>query len=265
MTEFEKKSVLEVLEKAGEIMLSAHGIESENGVTVKPGNANFVTVYDVKIQDYIISEIKKVFTDAVFIAEEKDNDAAVLQSEHCFVIDPIDGTTNFIRDYRHSCISLATVSRGEVVFGAVYDPYQSEMFTAEKGKGAFLNGMAMTASEKEMDMAITAYGTSPYYKDTLADKTFGICKELFMLGADVRRCGSAALDLAYTAAGRNDVFFECKLSPWDYAAGMLMITEAGGVISDMRGEPLSLEAPSSVIAANKKCYGQLLEITEKYV
>ena len=98
MTGFEKKSVLEVLKKAGEIMLSAHGIESENGVTVKPGNANFVTVYDVKIQDYIISEIKKVFTDAVFIAEEKDNDAAVLQSEHCFVIDPIDGTTNFIRD-----------------------------------------------------------------------------------------------------------------------------------------------------------------------
>lgn len=254
----------DIIVRAGKIMLSAHGIEGGNGVTVKPGNANFVTVYDVKIQNFIMDEIKNAIPEAVFIAEEKDNDSAVLQSEYCFVIDPIDGTTNFIREYRHSCISLAMISEGKTLFGAVYDPYLDEMFCAEKGKGAFLNGRKITVSEKAPEMAITAYGTAPYYKDELADMTFAICKEAFMMGADVRRCGSAALDLAYTAAGRNDAFFECRLSPWDYAAGSLLVTEAGGVISDMRGEPLSLETPSSVIAGNAVCCKRLLEITEKY-
>jgi myo-inositol-1(or 4)-monophosphatase len=111
-------------------------------------------------------------------------------------------------------------------------------------------------------MAIVAYGTAPYYKDSLAKKTFAICRDLFMNSADVRRCGSAALDLAYTAAGRNDAFFECMLSPWDIAAGALLITEAGGIISDMNGDPVTLTKPVPVIASNKKCR-EWLRVTVK--
>ena len=122
---YTKGGLIEIIKNAGEVMLSAHNIESDS-IGSKEGSANFVTVYDVKIQELIISEIKKLVPDALFIAEEKENDAAVLMGEHCFIIDPIDGTTNFIHDYRHSCISLAMFSRGEAVFGAVYDPYQKD-------------------------------------------------------------------------------------------------------------------------------------------
>ena len=184
--------------------------------------------------------------------------------EHCFIIDPIDGTTNFIHDYRHSCISLAMFSKGEAVFGAVYDPYLKEFFRAEKGKGAYLNDIPMKVSSRKMSEAVVAYGTSPYYKSTLSEKTFELTKELFGKCADIRRCGSAALDLAYTAAGRNDLFFEFLLSPWDVAAGYLLITEAGGVISDMQGSKIDFSAPCPVIAANPSIYPELLEITKKY-
>ena len=259
-----KNGIFDILREAGKIMLSAHGVDND-GVTSKEGTANFVTVYDVKTQNFIIDGVKKLIPEAVFIAEEKENDASVLDGEYCFVIDPIDGTTNFIREYHHSCISLAMITRGKTVFGAVYDPYLDELFTAEKGNGAYVNGKRISVSDKGVDMAIVAYGTAPYYKATLADSTFGICKDIFMVGADVRRCGSAALDLAYTAAGRNDAFFECLLSPWDYAAGMLLVTEAGGFISDMTGAEVSLARASSVVAGNAECYAELMKISKKYM
>ena len=257
------KGLIEIIKNAGEVMLSAHNIESES-IGSKEGSANFVTVYDVKIQELIISEIKKLVPDALFIAEEKENDASVLMGEHCFIIDPIDGTTNFIHDYRHSCISLAMFSRGEAVFGAVYNPYQNEFFRAEKGNGAFLNDTPMKVSNRPMSEAVVAYGTSPYYKDALGEKTFALTKELFYRCADVRRCGSAALDLAYTAAGRNELFFEFLLSPWDIAAGYLLITEAGGVITDMQGNDIDFSKPCPVIASSKELYSEFLDIVKKY-
>lgn len=257
------KKLIDIIKNAGEVMVSAHNIENED-VSSKEGSANFVTVYDVKIQDLLMSEIKKAVPDALFIAEEKENDASVLMGEHCFIIDPIDGTTNFIHDYRHSCISLAMFSRGEAVFGAVYDPYLKEFFRAEKSKGAYLNDVPMKVSSRKMSEAIVAYGTSPYYKSTLGEKTFALTKELFDKCADIRRCGSAALDLAYTAAGRNDLFFEFLLSPWDVAAGYLLITEAGGVITDMQGNTIDFSKPCPVIASSKELYGEFWDIVKKY-
>jgi len=257
------QQLINIMRNAGKTMLSAHNIENDS-IYSKEGSANFVTVYDVKIQDMIIGEIKQLVPDALFIAEEKQNDPSVLMGEHCFIIDPIDGTTNFIHDYRHSCISLAMFSGGEAVFGAVYNPYQNEFFSAKKGKGAFLNDAPMKVSSRPMQDAIVAYGTSPYYKDAMGEKTFALTKELFYRCADVRRCGSAALDLAYTAAGRNDLFFEFLLSPWDIAAGYLLITEAGGVITDMQGNEIDFSKPCPVIAASKNLYGEFLDITKKY-
>lgn len=243
-------------------MLSAH--LDDDAVSEKTGSANFVTKYDVAVQDFMMSEIKKNIPSAVFIAEEKENDPRVLSGEYCFVIDPIDGTKNFINDYRHSCISLAMISTGETVFGAIYDPYLNEMFTAEKGKGARLNGKPMRVSDRPIETAIVGFGTSPYYKDTLTDKTFGFLKEIFFTASDIRRTGSAALDLAYLAAGRNDMFFEFILSPWDFAAGVLLVTEAGGTVTDINGEPVSLSAPTSIFGANKKIHPKLIELAAKY-
>lgn len=257
-----EKMLTDIIRRAGEIMLSAH--LEEDAVSEKWGSANFVTKYDLAVQEFLISEIKKAIPNATFIAEEKENDPEMLSGDACFVIDPIDGTKNFINNYRHSCISLAVISKGETVYGAVYDPYMDEMFTAEKGRGARLNGKPMRVSDRPMDIAIAAFGTSPYYKDTLADKTFDFVKEIFLTASDIRRTGSAALDLAYLAAGRNDMFFEFILSPWDFAAGALLVTEAGGIITDINGDPVSLSAPSSIFAANKKIHPKLIEIADKH-
>lgn len=244
-----------ILRRAGEIMLSAHNIEAEGGVKEKACDvANMVTAYDVAVQNFLMEEITKVIPDAYFIAEEKENDASVLQRDYCFIIDPIDGTANFIHDYRHSCISLALFSHGEAVFAAVLDPYQNELFTAEKGNGAYLNGRKIHVSDRDMAHSIVAFGTSPYYKDTLSTQTFAISQRLFHVCNDIRRCGAAALDLAYLAAGRNDIFFECLLSPWDIAAGYLLVTEAGGIMTRIDGAPIDFSAASPVLATNNLVY-----------
>lgn len=250
--------------KAGEIMLKAHDIESGDHMSEKAGDAaNLVTVYDVAVQNFLITEITNLLPDAYFIAEEKENDAESLNRKYCFVIDPIDGTANFTHNYKHSCISLALFSYGEVVFAAVYDPYLKELFTARKGEGAFVNGKPIRVAERDAAHSIVAFGTSPYYKDTLGEKSFRLCQTLFKKCSDLRRCGAAALDLAYVAAGRNDMFFECLLSPWDIAAGYLLIKEAGGKMSDMLGNEICFSAPSSVIAASATVYDTLLEVSKE--
>ena len=259
------KKLRVLLCEAGKIMLSAHGVEAEGDIDDKSGTANFVTVFDVRVQEFLKAEILKILPDAYFIAEEQENDASSLDHDYCFIIDPIDGTTNFIHDYRHSSISLAMISHGETVFGAVYDPYMGELFHATKGEGCYVNDQRVSVSAHPLNKAVVAFGTCPYYKDTLMEKTFDFAKELFLSTADIRRCGSAALDLAYLAAGRNDVYFEFILSPWDYAAGELLVREAGGCVSDMRGNPLLLSEPCSVIASAGGLHEELLARLAKYM
>ena len=259
------KKLRVLLCEAGKIMLSAHGVEAESDIDEKSGTANFVTVFDVRVQEFLKSEILKILPEAYFIAEDQENDASSLDHDYCFIIDPIDGTTNFIHDYRHSSISLAMISHGETVFGAVYDPYMGELFHATKGEGCYVNDQRVSVSAHPLNKSVVAFGTCPYYKDTLMEKTFNFARELFLATADIRRCGSAALDLAYLAAGRNDVFFEFILSPWDDAAGALMVREAGGCVSDMLGNPLVLSAPCSVIASSGGFHEELLTRVAKYM
>ena len=254
------KDITDLIYRAGKLILSAHDQEKDGNVAEKNGDAaNMVTKYDVAVQELLISEIKKLLPEAYYIAEEKNNEDNILDNDYCFIIDPIDGTANFVHDYRHSCISLALFSHSEAIFGAVYDPYLDEMFTAEKGRGAFLNGKRITVTNRGFEHSILAFGTSPYDKKTLGDRSFKICHELFMECSDVRRCGTAALDLAYLAAGRNDMFFECLLYPWDYAAGQLLVKEAGGIATDMDGEPLKFNRRCSVLAATPTVYDRMLK------
>ena len=251
------KVISKIIKKAGRIMLSAHDVEIAE---VKQGDVNFVTEYDKKVQDFLIENLKKAYPNAYFIAEEKDNDQNSLKNELCFIIDPIDGTTNFIRDYKTSSISIGVFSHGEGVFGAILNPYLNELYTAEKGKGAYLNGKKIAVSEKNLSESIFAFGSSPYYKSELAEKTFLYAKNLFLACTDVRRSGSAALDFCHVASGRIDVFFECRLSPWDFAAGSVIVKEAGGIITDMNGNELDFSKPQSILCANKTAYESALKL-----
>ncbi len=251
--------LLPIIREAGKIMIGARDIE---GVTnEKDGDAaNMVTAYDVAVQTYLISEITAVIPNAFFFAEEKENNAEDLQREYCFVIDPIDGTANFVHNYHKSAISVALFSYGEIVFAAVYDPYLEEMFYASKGNGAFLNGKPIRVSERDMAHAFVAFGTSPYFKETLAEKSFRLGYEFHMHASDVRRAGTAAIELVYVAAGRNDIFFEYTLYPWDVAAGSLIITEAGGKVTDFDGGDIDFSQRSPVLAATAKLYDGALNI-----
>lgn len=259
------ESLALTVKDAGRIILDAHDVENIGGVSEKGTAANLVTKYDVAVQDKLICEVKRLVPEAEFISEEKENDINLLYHPYLFVIDPIDGTANFVHGYRHSCISLAMLSGGETVVAIVYDPYQDEIFTAVKGGGAFLNGKRISVTEREPQYAIYTFGSSPYYKEELGEKSFELAKRLFYDFADLRRGGAAALDLAYLAAGRIDLFYEVRLSPWDYAAGMLLVTEAGGVVSNMKGGPLGLGAPDSVMAATKTSYRAAIKIVKEVI
>ncbi len=254
-----EQSLLPVIREAGKLMTAARDIG--DATKEKGGDANnLVTEYDVAVQNYLMEQFTALVPNASFFAEEKENNASDLCQEACFVIDPIDGTANFVHDYKKSAISVALFSRGEAVFAAVYDPYLEEMFWAVKGRGAFLNDTPIRVSQRDMAYAYAAFGTAPYYKSTLSEVTFRLAQAFFLKASDVRRSGTAAIDLAYVAAGRNDIFFEMILQPWDYAAGSLLITEAGGIITDLEGKPLDYSKPSPILAAASRLYPGALEI-----
>lgn len=229
---------------AGNIILQAD--RSTETVTEKAGHANFVTSYDKAVQEMLQERLLQILPEAVFVGEEEDVHAQI-KDGYSFIVDPIDGTTNFIRDMHCSTVSIGLLFQGEPVYAAIYNPYLQELYTAEKGQGAFLNGQPIHVSEKPLSESIILFGTSPYYPE-LAKKSFELLINLFNRALDVRRFGSAAYDLCMVAAGRAELFFEMQLSPWDYAAGALIVKEAGGTATQLNGEPLSYGHPCSVLA-----------------
>ncbi len=261
----QENMLFQAMHRCGEIMLQAHETaDVEDGVIEKPGSANFVTAYDVKVQETLMAEIAKCVPDAVFFAEEKDNSVADTKSGYCFVIDPIDGTTNFIHDCRASSISVGMLKDGIPVFGAVYDPYKDELFWAHSGEGAFCNGKKISVSKNDMPHSLVCFGTSPYYKDELADKAFAMAKELFLRSSDIRRGGSAAIDMCAVACGRMDVFFENRLSPWDYMASFVIVTEAGGEMVNYDGNPVVFDRPDCVLCTNGIVTADAVDTAKKY-
>ncbi len=254
----------ELMAECGDFMLSASLAENNPScVKKKSGDADFVTIYDEGVQAKLIDGLLKIFPDAHFFAEEKENFAEDTENGLCFVIDPIDGTTNFIHNLGASAVSVALLCDGELVFGAVYDPYRKELFTAFKGGGAYMNGNKISVSARELDTSVIAFGTTPYKKNEYSEKGFDIARKVFCSSADIRRSGSAALDMAYVACGKLDGFFECVLSPWDYAAGALLIEEAGGSATDFYGNMLEFAEPSSVLCSNNVIHNKLIALINK--
>ncbi len=250
-------NIISIVTLAGDIILEAQHIKDH--VESKQGQANFVTKYDVEVQDFLYRKLSEVLPEASFMGEEDAAKNHQINTGYCFIIDPIDGTTNFIFDYRHSCISVALMLQGEIILGVVYNPYLKELFSAEKGKGAFLNGKQLFVKELALEDGVASIGTSPYYREK-ADETFRFARLVYDKALDLRRSGSAALDICYVAAGRIVLYYELLLSPWDYAAGSLILKEAGGSISTMNGEPLTFEQPISILAGNQTTVQQFLEL-----
>ena len=248
--------IVNIVRKAGEIVLNAHHIQ--DNVQSKEGSANFVTKYDIEVQNYLYQELSMIYPTATFIGEE-DEKKDSNQSEYCFIIDPIDGTTNFIFDYRHSAIAVGLMHHNEMFAGVVYNPYLNEMFYAERGKGAFLNGRQLKLNNLSLSEGIVAIGTCPYYREK-ADETFRIARTLYDQALDVRRSGSAALDICYVAAGRFVLYYEMLISTWDYAAASLVLTEAGGCISSMDRTVLPFHNPCSVLAATPSAYEEFFQL-----
>lgn len=223
------------------------------------GTADYVTKVDLKVQEFIEKKLKDLYPGIQFMGEEKSNDHIDVNDSY-WVLDPIDGTTNLIHDYKEVSISLALVDKKEIVLGFVYNPYNNEMFFAQKGKGAYLNGKPIHVSKnKAMEESLISIGTSPYQKE-FAKYNFERFYNIFLRSQDIRRSGSAALDLAYVACGRTDGFFEKILKLWDYAAGILLVEEAGGKVSKFNGDSLGLDVTSDVLASNDKIHKDLIEL-----
>ncbi|MGI6107666.1 MAG: inositol monophosphatase family protein [Lachnospiraceae bacterium] len=240
-----RKIIEDAEREAGRIMLSARDIAA--GVEEKSGVDNFVTAYDKKVQEYLKKRFAAEVPEAGFVGEEEASSVDVTKGM-VFIVDPIDGTSNFLYGYNHSCISVGVLSEGEAVLGLVYDPYRDELFSARAGQGALLNGKPIHVSGGTVENGLVLVGTAPYYREELGDDTFRMIRAYFNRCVDIRRTGSAALDLCSVACGRAALFCELRLSPWDYAAGALIVREAGGRVMTADLKPLTYDRRISVIA-----------------
>lgn len=220
------------------------------------GEINIVTDADRKSEEMILGRISREFPRHDVIAEESEpRDSG---AEFRWIIDPLDGTTNYAHGFPVFCVSLALQRSGEIILGCVYNPMLDEMFTAQKGSGAFLNGGRIRVSEvRDFSQSFLATGF-PYDLRTDRNNNINYFVSLAKRTLAVRRAGSAALDLAYTAAGRFDGFWELKLHPWDTAAGLLLVREAGGQVSDISGGEYSLDS-KSLAASNGLIHSELIQ------
>jgi len=226
---------------------------------------DYVTEVDRAVEKEIIYQLKRAYPDHGFQGEESGNTAG--NSPYTWIIDPIDGTTNFIHGIPHFAISIACVNAGRIEHAVVLDPVKREEFTASRGKGAMMNGRRIRTHEiSNLKGALIATGipfnttTMPYLEVYINSMNDIIQQQT----AGIRRMGAASLDLAYVAAGRMDGFWEMKLKPWDIAAGILLIQEAGGFVSDFNGGNQMLDS-GNIVAASSKVFKQLLPIVSKHL
>ena len=220
---------------------------------------DYASEVDALAEAEIIKELKRAYPQAAFLCEES---GAMGKGKQTFVIDPLDGTSNFLHGIPHYCVSIALVENGEPVEAVIYDPIKNELFTASKGKGALLNDRKIRVTDRrDLSGAMVITGTPPRDRGRVGPH-LDFCKALLGTAEDIRRTGSAALDLAYVACGRYDGFWEFGLAPWDMAAGSLLIAEAGGLVSDLRGEGTYLSS-GNIIAGTPKVFAPLLNIIQE--
>jgi myo-inositol-1(or 4)-monophosphatase len=240
--------------KAGFILRD--GYNKEHQISYK-GVIDLVTEIDHASESFLLNEIQTHFPDSHILAEESGETKG--DGEGIWYIDPLDGTVNYSHHIPVFCVSMAYALKGSVILGAVYDPLRDEMFTAERGKGACLNGKPIQASnttDLQKSLLVTGF---PYDTWNTKQDNFKNFEKLAKMTQGVRRLGSAALDGCYVAAGRFDAFWELTLKPWDIAAAGLIAEEAGARVTAINGMPDYISTPQSIIAAAPGIYQQLLE------
>ena len=224
---------------------------------------DFVTEVDHASEQTIIETLLTAYPGHGIQAEESGRTHGAQDSEFVWIIDPLDGTTNFIHGLPVYCISIALAVRGKVEQAVIYDPSRNDLFTATKGRGAYLNDRRLRVS-KRIRLADCLISTGfPFRSEDDVDSYLRMLGDVMRRCAGVRRPGAAALDLAYVAAGFTDGFFEAGLQPWDVAAGSLLVTEAGGLVGNFTGEADFLEQ-RECMAGNPKVYGQLVSLLSRY-
>jgi myo-inositol-1(or 4)-monophosphatase len=245
--------------RAGAIINRAARDVEVLSVTRKRHN-DFVTEVDKAAEQAIIEILRRAYPDHAILAEESGaNAGAAGESEYTWIIDPLDGTTNFIHGFPQYAVSIGLRHKGVLAHGVVYDPTKNELFTATRGRGAFLNERRIRVS-KRVQLGDALVGTGFPFRDFEGlDEYLAMFRELTARTAGLRRAGAAALDIAYVAAGRLDGFWEMGLSPWDMAAGALLVQEAGGLAGDFRGDAGFLES-GRMICGNPKIFAQLVHI-----
>jgi myo-inositol-1(or 4)-monophosphatase len=248
------KTAVSAARLAGDVILRNLGHLAQGDIEKKQA-FDFVTKVDRWSEAVVIQTIREIFPSHSFLAEETSAQPGT--ESFRWIIDPLDGTTNYIHNYPVFSVSIALAHRDEIVSGVVFDPLKDELFHAVKGEGAFLNNVPIRVSDTDLlGSSLIATGF-PFRKKELVDLYLTAFKSIFYEVSDIRRAGSAAIDLAYIAAGRVDGFFELSLSPWDIAAGGLLIEEAGGYITDFGGGKDYL-ATGNVVAGNKAVHGEVL-------
>lgn len=246
--------MLDIAKKAGNLLKKK--LNEQHTVEYK-GEINLVTEVDHLSEKMLVSLIKRKFPRHNILTEESP--AENNGSEFRWIIDPLDGTTNYAHGYPVFCVSIALEKANDICLGAVYNPMLNEMFWAEKGKGAFLNDRKLSVSgNTELSRSLLATGF-PYDIRETKDNNIAYFNLMAMRVQAIRRVGAAALDLAYLAAGRFDGFWELKLMPWDTAAGWLLVKEAGGEVTDLFGRDFSLTSPH-ILASNGKIHQDMIRV-----
>ena len=255
---------LELIQNVGEWIYKEKNHFSSSSIKVKSFNS-FVSYIDIEAEKKLIRGLKLLIPDSGFIAEENHNLEA--SDDYNWIIDPLDGTTNYIHDLAHYSISVALLNRDEIVWSAIYDVSNFKMYTAEKDMGAFCNGKKLSIQNgKKMHDGIIGTGF-PYYDFSQVDSYLSVLKKCFKYSRGVRRFGSAAIDLSFVAEGKFVAFFEYGLAPWDIAAGILLVRESGGIVSKFDGKQIpdkNLLFERNIVAANSASHETLVNWTSKY-
>ena len=251
----DEKVIEAVIREAGGMILSAH--LGEQNIHQKIGPANFVTDYDTQIQRFLIDRLSAILPGCSLFGEEDTEGNKRSIEGQVFFIDPIDGTTNFMFDYKNSCVSVGLAEDGVMIAGWVFDPYTDQMWSAQSGEGAWLNGKKLTVENRGLENGICAFGCARYNE---GDGIFDILPTLFMRSLSIRNGGSAAIDLCRIASGSNVAYIEMLLQPYDYAAASVIIEEAGGQICQVSGNPITLDRGCSIVAGTPKAIEEIRRI-----
>ncbi len=236
---------VQAVREAGDIIM-AH-FHGEKRISYKEGRSNIVTDVDVLAEEKILALLQQEYPHFSIMTEESEDIAG--DSPYTWIIDPIDGTRNYAYGIPHFCVALALARGEELLLGISYDPVRGELFRAEKGQGAFLNDSPIAVSTRT-SLGESLVGFDMGYDAEIGQEILGVASALWPRVVSVRVMGSAALGLAYVASGRLDMYFHLALYPWDLAGGILLVSEAGGVVTELDGQPVGIQS-KSVIATNR--------------